>query len=82
MGKEARTGQPRETWLVVGILLLLLGLAVALLYVGWWSNDGDTATTTMFGGYVAMTFGVVVSLVFSIGLMSLIYFGKRHGRDF
>lgn len=82
MSKEARTGRPAETWLVVGILLFLLGLAVALLYVGWWSNDSDPASAMTFSGYVAMTFGIVVTLVLGVGLMSLIYFSNRHGRDF
>ena len=32
-------------------------------------------------GYVAMTFGVVISLVVGCGLMALLFYSSRHGYD-
>jgi hypothetical protein len=60
------------TWLVFEFLLLLLLVAAALLYIGLDASDSDSQGITL-GGYVAMTFGVIVTLALGIGLMSLMY---------
>lgn len=69
------------TWLVVGVLLVMLGLSVAVLYVGWSSPDDNAATPLSFGGYVAMTLGILTTLALGVGLMSLMYYSNRHGND-
>ncbi len=68
--KPRRTG----TWLTIAVLLMLLGMACVVLYVGLAPPDGEQGTPMSASGYVAMALGVVVTLVLGIGLMSLIFY--------
>jgi hypothetical protein len=68
------------TLIVVGFLLFFLVLAAAFLYASWVSYDGESVGMTS-AGYVAMTFGIIMTLALGVGLMSLVYFSNRHGRD-
>jgi hypothetical protein len=63
------------------LLVVLLGLLVAVIVVavqGWRSAAG---TDVPAAGYLAMAFGVVVSLVVGIGLMALVFYSSRAGYD-
>ena len=55
-------------------------LAVASWYAAraWISVDGPPMPAT---GYVAMTLGVVFSLLVGCGLMALLFYSSRHGYD-
>lgn len=59
---------------------LLAILAASLWYAAraWISIPGPPMPTI---GYVAMTFGVVFSLLVGFGLMALLFYSSRHGYD-
>jgi hypothetical protein len=78
MGGETRTDKPTGIWHLVGIVLALVGLAAALLYVGWGADEGFV---TAFGRAMAIAFGIVIALALGIGLMALVYLGSRRRRD-
>jgi len=69
------------TWLVLAALIGLLGLAVAELYIGWTPGEDDVGTGVSGAGYVAMTFGILATLALGVGLMALMFFSHRSGRD-
>jgi hypothetical protein len=61
----ATTGSSRYgTWLVLGILAVFLVFALAFLYVGWGMADSELDRGLQLSGlgYVAMTFGIIVTL--------------------
>jgi len=65
----------------VALVVTLLGILAA---AGWFAAD---AWLTVSGppmpatGYVAMTLGIVFSLVIGCGLMALLFYSSRHGYD-
>jgi hypothetical protein len=69
------------TWLVLAVLVILLCLAIAVLYVGWQAGADDVGSGISGAGYVAMTLGIVATLALGIGLMALIFYSNRSGRD-
>ena len=66
------------SWLVLAVLIGLLVVAIVTVYLGWDSREG-AAMTTM--GYVAMALGIVATLALGIGLMALVFYSSRSGRD-
>jgi hypothetical protein len=62
------------------IVALIAILAAALWYAAsaWISISGPPMPAV---GYVAMTFGIVISLVVGCGLMALLFYSSRHGYD-
>lgn len=54
----------------MAVLLMLLGLAVYVLVVGW-SSAGEPGSDISTAGYVAMVLGIVVTLALGIGLMAV-----------
>jgi hypothetical protein len=66
------------SWLVLGVLIGLLCLAIVVLYVSW---DPEQSGAMTGAGYVAMTLGVVATLALGVGLMALMYYSNRSGRD-
>ncbi len=66
------------SWLVLGVLVGLLGVAIAVLYVGW--DPGESSAMTG-AGYGAMALGIVATLALGIGLMALVFYSNRSGRD-
>jgi len=69
------------TWLVLAVLLGLLGLAVAELYIGWIPGEDDVGGGVSGAGYGAMALGIFATLALGIGLMALMFFSHRSGRD-
>jgi hypothetical protein len=71
-----RMGIGSRTILIV--LLLLLTATFVIAYLGWTLGNGIDMPTS---GYVAMAFGVVISLGVGFGLMALIFYSSRKGYD-
>ncbi|MBS0525426.1 MAG: hypothetical protein JSS04_17485 [Proteobacteria bacterium] len=69
------------SWVALAILILLLVLAIIFMMVGWTSGDMDAGQQMSGAGYVAMTFGIVVTLALGIGLMTLVFYSSRKGHD-
>lgn len=67
------------TILALAVLIGLLLMAIVFMAVGWDAPEGGTPMSTT--GWVAMILGVVVTLALGIGLMVLMFYGSRHGRD-
>jgi hypothetical protein len=71
------SGTTAATWAGVAALVLLLGLAVRFLVLGW-SSFGQSTSITV-AGYFAMSLGTVVTLALGIGLMTLVFYSNRKG---
>jgi hypothetical protein len=63
---------------VVVVLLGLLGASVWFASQSWLAVDGPPMPTQ---GYIAMTLGVVFSVVIGAGLMALVFYSNRYGYD-
>jgi hypothetical protein len=73
-----------EWWLWLGRLAIFLPLAAILIAAVWYAVRAWIAMEgpdMPLSGYVAMTLGVVLSLAVGIGLMSLLFYSRRHGYD-
>jgi hypothetical protein len=64
--------------LVAVPLFAILALAGWFAAGAWTRLSGPPMPTT---GYVAMTLGVIFSLVVGCGLMALLFYSNRHGYD-
>lgn len=68
----------------LGTIALVVPLVGILIAAGWMAArawivvQGPAMPTT---GYVAMTLGIVLSLVVGCGLMALLFYSARHGYD-
>ena len=65
----------------IALVVTLLGLLAGSMWFAvhtWMSVEGPPMPAT---GYVAMTLGVVFSVVIGSGLMGLIFYSNRHGYD-
>jgi hypothetical protein len=66
------------TWIAVTLAVAAV-LAVAIVIAEFWSSIGDSGIGV--AGWFAMGLGIVVTLAFGIGLMSLMFFSNRRGYD-
>jgi hypothetical protein len=66
------------SWTILIVLLLLLAGTFVIVYFGWKLANG---TDVPASGYVAMVFGVLISLAVGFGLMALIFYSSRKGYD-
>jgi hypothetical protein len=66
------------SWSILIVLLVLLAATFVIIYLGWTLANG---TDVPASGYVAMAFGVLVSLAVGFGLMALIFYSSRKGYD-
>ena len=59
------------------VLLAILGVTL------WWAIHAWNAVDVEMSvhGYVAMTLGIIFSLVIGCGLMALMFYSSRHGYD-
>ena len=64
-------------------LLLLFLLGVLGLVVGWtvWAWQQTAEVEMSVHGYVAMTLGIVFTLLVGCGLMALMFYSSRSGYD-
>ena len=65
------------TWIVLTVLLLFLVATGVIAYLGWTLGDADVPAS----GYIAMGFGVILSLAVGVGLMTLLFYSSRKGYD-
>jgi len=77
----AAPGKARTGWGTIALAAALLGLLAAASWYAaraWTSVEGPPMPAT---GYVAMTLGVVLSLLVGFALMTLLFYSSRHGYD-
>ncbi len=67
------------TILALVILVGLLLFAIVFMAVGWNAPEGGEQMST--GGWIAMILGVITTLALGIGLMTLMFYSNRSGRD-
>ena len=71
----------KGTGLIVALLLALLALALVILYEGWGIAGGEEGGSMSTSGWIAMILGIVATLGLGIGLMALVFYSSRQGRD-
>jgi hypothetical protein len=68
----------------IGMTALLVPLFAILVAALWFASRAWTAVSgpPMPGiGYLAMTLGIIFSLIIGCGLMALLFYSNRHGYD-
>ena len=66
------------TWVAAAIAAAVVG-AVVIAIAGLWSGVGESEISVR--GWLAMGFGIIVTLALGIGLMSLVFISSRRGYD-
>ncbi len=66
---------------ILAALLGLLGFAIYIMFAGWDVGPDQQGGAISTSGYLAMGLGIFFTLLIGIGLMSLIFYSNRHGRD-
>jgi len=77
----AKPGGKRSILSIVAIvapLFAILGAAMLFAARAWISVAGPPMPPA---GYIAMTLGIVFSVVVGCGLMALVFYSSRHGYD-
>jgi hypothetical protein len=67
-----------QKWAIILPLVAFLGAAMWFAFHVWTTDAGPPMPAS---GYVAMTIGILFSLVVGIGLMALVFYSHRHGYD-
>lgn len=67
------------TILTLAILVGLLLLAIVFMVIGWGAPEGGTPMSS--GGWIAMILGIAATLALGAGLMALMFYSSRSGRD-
>lgn len=67
------------TIIVLAILVGLLLLAIVFMVIGWGAPAGGTPMSV--GGWIAMILGIIATLALGVGLMTLMFYSNRSGRD-
>lgn len=66
------------TVLVLAPLVAILVASVWFAAYGWLATEGPAMPVA---GYVAMAAGIFFTLLVGVGLMSLVFYSRRHGYD-
>jgi hypothetical protein len=66
------------TWVAAGAAIAVV-LAVAAVVAIFWNQLG--ASQISVAGWLAMIFGIIITLALGIGLMTLMYISNRRGYD-
>ena len=64
--------------LVLVPMMAILAASVWFAVHGWMAVEGPDIPVQ---GYVAMAAGIIFTLIVGIGLMSLVFYSRRHGYD-
>jgi heme/copper-type cytochrome/quinol oxidase subunit 2 len=75
---RAKLGTAGKIALVAVPLVVMLAAAAWYAAQAWTALSGPPMPAT---GYVAMTIGIIFSLVVGCGLMALLFYSNRHGYD-
>jgi hypothetical protein len=67
------------TIIALVILVGLLLLAIVFMAIGWNAPEGGEQMS--IGGWIAMILGIIATLALGIGLMALMFYSNRSGRD-
>ena len=67
-----------STWIAVALAITVV-VAVVVVIAKFWSGLGDSEISP--AGWLAMGFGIILTLALGIGLMSLVFFSSRGGYD-
>jgi len=68
----------------LGTIALVVALLAILIAAGWFAAGAWISVQgppMPVNGYIAMTLGIVFSLIVGIGLMGLVFYSSRHGYD-
>jgi hypothetical protein len=68
----------------VGSIFVLAPLLAILIVSIWFAVDGWNGIegpAMPVAGYVAMSVGIIITLIVGVGLMSLVFYSRRHGYD-
>ncbi len=63
--------------LAVAAMGVVLGAAIWFMFYGWNLTDAEISTQ----GYIALSLGIVFSMVAGGGLMALLFWSNRRGYD-
>ena len=66
------------TW-IAATAAVVVAVAVIVVIAEFWSGLGDSQIS--LAGWLAMGFGIILTLALGIGLMSLVFFSSRGGYD-
>ena len=73
--KPARLGT--AGWVAIAAMGIVLGAAIWFMFYGWNLTDAQISTQ----GYIALTLGIVLSMLVGGGLMALLFWSNRKGYD-
>ena len=68
----------------LGTIVLVVALFAILIAAGWFASRAwlsGQGPPMPADGYIAMTLGIVFSVVIGCGLMALLFYSSRHGYD-
>jgi hypothetical protein len=73
--------KPKQSLGTIALIAALIAIMAAALWYAagaWLTVEGPPMPAI---GYVAMGFGIVLSLLVGCGLMALVFYSNRHGYD-
>jgi hypothetical protein len=76
---RGKSGTSLGTILTLVLLVGLLLLAIVFMAIGWDVPKGGEQMST--GGWIAMILGIVATVALGAGLMALMFYSNRSGRD-
>ena len=75
--KQKRKGLGAGGWIAAIVMGVLLAASVWFMFYGWNLTDAQIDTN----GYIALTLGVVLSMLLGGGRMALVFWSNRKGYD-
>lgn len=75
--ESKRAGLGAAGWIAIAAMGIVLGAAIWFMFYGWNLTDAQISTQ----GYIALTLGIVLSMLLGGGLMALLFWSNRKGYD-